>query len=59
MDVEQESLDLIEPSQGVGDTEMSEDIAFNDEKLNTEDLQDEGDLLKLAFMKLIYKMTRL
>jgi len=44
MNVEQESLDLIEPSQSEGDTEMSEDIAFNDEKVNTEEPQDEENI---------------
>lgn len=51
MDVEQESLDLIEPSQGQGDTKMSEEIAFDDEKSNTnlqneENIQESLDLIE-------------
>jgi len=47
MDVEQESLDLIEPSQRESDTKMSEEseeIAFDDEKSNTEELQNEENI---------------
>ena len=47
MEVEQESLDLIEPTQGESGMEMSEEMAFEDDKSNTvtEELQSEGDSL--------------
>jgi len=46
MEVEQESLDLIEPTQGESGMEMSEEMAFEDDKSNTvtEELQSEENI---------------
>ena len=49
MEVEQESLDLIEPTQDHVETEntieMSEEIQFDSEKTDTEPQNDEGNFL--------------
>ena len=45
MEVEQESLDLLEPTQDhveTGNIEMSEEIQFDSEKTDTEPQNDEG-----------------
>ena len=48
MEVEQESLDLIEPTQDHVETEnieMSEEIQFDSEKTDTEPQNDEGNFV--------------
>ena len=48
MEVEQESLDLLEPTQDHVETEnieMSEEIQFESEKTDTEPQNDEGNFL--------------
>ena len=48
--MEQESLDLFEPSQGESGMEMSEEMVVEDEKSNTEEeLQNEGNSLQKMF----------
>ena len=50
--MEQESLDLFEPSQGESGMEMSEEMVVEDEKSNTEEeLQNEGNSLQKCFVK--------
>ena len=50
--MEQESLDLFEPSQGESGMEMSEEMVVEDEKSNTEEeLQNEGNSLQKMFCK--------
>ena len=50
--MEQESLDLFEPSQGESGMEMSEEMVVEDEKSNTEEeLQNEGNSQQKCFEK--------